>query len=120
MNEEGDLDGVRATSKYCAKAIEDDEDDEELEANEDEDEDEKKEDSHRPHSDSSQVAAIAREFPPSPSPSTLPPVSTPVLLTTGLLVPEPRRPGYAHAQAFLSPTISCALSGSGTSSQPRR
>jgi hypothetical protein len=118
--EEGD--GVSATRKYCAKAIEDDEYDEEA----DEDEDKVEEDSndddldafeashrfHRPRSDSSQVAAITRKFPPSLSLLSL--ALTPGPLTTTLLISGSRASTRASAQALPSPTISWASSGSGT------
>ena len=128
--EEGD--GVVATSKYCAKAIEDDEDDEE--ANEEEDEEEEKgvgreaqgnrddvdafETLFKPLSSSPTLHFVASRRSRSPFPpslSLLSPVSTPGPLTPDLLVPQPRledEPGYAQAHALSSPTISCASSGS--------
>jgi hypothetical protein len=116
--------GVVVTSKYCAKAIEDDEDDDE--ANEDEEDrvgtaaqgDDDDLDAFealfRPLSSSPTLHFIASRRSRSPFPpslSLLSPASTPGLLTPDLLVSEPRlelQPGYAHAHAFPSPTISCA------------
>jgi hypothetical protein len=121
--EEGD--GV-ATSKYCDKAIEDDEDDEE--AIEDEDEEEGNgagteeqgdgddldafEALFKPLSSSPTLRFVANRRSRSPFPpslSLLSPVSTPGLLTSDLLVPELRlevEPGYANAHALPSPTTS--------------
>jgi hypothetical protein len=137
--EEGD--GVVATSKYCTKAIEDDEDDEE--ANEDEDEEEENgvgteaqgdgddldafEELFKPLSSSPTLRFVASRHSRSPFPpslSLLSPVSTPGLLTPDLLVPEPRlevEPAYPSAHALPSPTISCVSSKSrscDTSSAP--
>jgi hypothetical protein len=128
--EEGD--GVVATSKYCTKAIEDDEDDEE--ANEDEDEEEENglgteaqgdrddldvfEALFKPLSSSPTLRFVASRRSRSPFPpslSLLSPVSTPELLTPDLLVPESRlevETGYTNAHALPSPTISYASSGS--------
>jgi hypothetical protein len=123
--EEGD--GVLATSKYYAKAIEDDEDDEE--ANEEEEEEEESgvgteaqgngddldafEALFKPLSSSPTLRFVASRRSRSPFPpslSLLSSVSTSGLLTPDLLVPEPRLEvelGYANAHAFPSPTGSC-------------
>ena len=123
--EEGD--GVVATSKYCAKAIEDDEEDDE-EADEEEDEEEENglgtdargdgdnldafEALFKPLSSSPThrfVASRRSRSPFPPSLSLLSPASTPGLWTPDLLVSEHRlevEPGYAHAHALPSSTIS--------------
>jgi hypothetical protein len=119
-------DGVAATGKYCAKAIEDDEDDEE--ANEEEDEEENEvgtevqddgddlaafEALFKPLSSSPTLRFVANRRSRSPFPpslSLLSPVSTLGLLTPDLLVSEPRievESGYANGHALLSPTRSC-------------
>ena len=120
-------DGIVATSKYCTKAIEDDEDDEE--ANEEEDEEEGNrvgteaqdggddldafEALFKPLSSSPTLRFVANRRSRSPFPpslSLLSPVSTPGLLTPDLLVSEPRlevEPGYANGHVLLSPTRSC-------------
>ncbi len=127
-------DGVVATNKYCAKAIEADEDDEE--ANEDEEDQEGSRMETGTQGDSNDLDAYEALFKPlsssptlrfvasrrsrsplPPSLSLLSPVSTPGPLTPGLLVPEPQlevEPRYALAHALPSPTISCASSGSGS------
>jgi hypothetical protein len=119
--EEGD--GVVATSKYCAKDIEDDEDDED--ANEDEEEEKNGvgteaqgggddltafEALFKPLSSSPTLHFVANRRSRSPFPpslSLLSPVSTSGLLTPDL---EPRLEaelGYAHAHALPSPSRSC-------------
>jgi hypothetical protein len=127
--EEGD--GVVATSKYCAKAIEDDEEDEEVNQAEDEEKNGLGTDAQgdgddldvfealfKPLSSSPTLSFVASRRSRSPFPpslSLLSPASTPGLLTPDLLVPEHRLevdPGYAHAHALQSPTISCTSSGS--------
>ena len=120
--------GLVATSIYCAKAIEDDDDDEEaIEKEEDrvgtpapgdDDDLDAFEALFRPLSSSPTLRFVAIRRARSPFPpslSLLSPASTPGRLTPDLLFPEPRlefEPGYAHAHALSSPTISCASLGS--------
>jgi len=118
-------DGAVATSKYCTKAI-DDEDDEDVNGDEDEEENgvgteaqgdgddlDAFEALFKPLSSSPTLRFVANRRSRSPFPpslSLLSPVSTPGSLTPDLLAPEPRlevEPGYAHAHALPSPTISC-------------
>ena len=130
--EEGD--GVVATSKYCTKAIEDEE------VNEDEDEEEDNgvgteaqgdgddldafEALFRPLSSSPTLRFVANRRSRSPFPpslSLLSPISTPGPSTPDPLVPEPRlevEPGYGNARALPSSTTSCASSRFSTSSTP--
>ena len=121
-------DGVVATSKYCAKAIDDDEDDEE--ANEEEDDDDENrlgteaqgdgdnlntfEALFKPLSSSPTLRFVASRRSRSPFPPTLSLLSH-GLSTPDLLVPEHRlevEPGYANAHALSSPSISCGSPGS--------
>ncbi len=120
--------GVVGTSKYCAKAIEDDEDDEEVNEDEEDEEEENRvgaeaqgneddldvfEALFKPLSSSPTLRFVASRRPCSPFPPSLSlasPVSTPGHSTPDLLLPEARLDaGYA----LPSPTISYASSGSG-------
>jgi hypothetical protein len=128
--------GVVATSKYCAKAIEDDEDEDDAneeednrvgmaaegdDGNGDDDDLDAFEALFRPLSSSPTLRFVAsRRSRLPPSLSLLSPASTPDLLTQDLLGPGPRlelEPRYTLLHALQSPTVSCASSWD-TSSAP--